>query len=146
MKSNKCEIRKRSVTDTEVCFCEFNKNKTKSFTRRLTWARFTIMMTLLTAELRFEKSFRTFWMAFAAGQLPIFRARNALITSWSAAGCTAQIAFGASASIAVVSVRFETEQNEEKNIIFFLFWFDFTKLYAWLIAGWLYGSIQNENR
>lgn len=55
----------------------------------LTRAGLADVMTLLTAERRFEESFRALRMTFAVGQLPVFRALDALVTSRAAARVTA---------------------------------------------------------
>lgn len=62
-------------------------------------------MTLLTAERRFEESFRALRMALAVGQLPVLRALDALVTSRPAARVTAEVALGARAAVAVVTAR-----------------------------------------
>lgn len=62
------------------------------------------MMAFFAAKLRFEEAFRTLGMTFAAGQLPVLRTGDTLIAPRTATSGTAQVAFCASASIAVISV------------------------------------------
>lgn len=51
--------------------------------RSLAFARPTIMVTLLTAVIRLEETFRTLGMTFTRGQLPAFGASHALVVSRS---------------------------------------------------------------
>lgn len=78
------------------------------------------VMTLLTAERRFEESFRALRMAFAVGQLPVLRALDALVTSRSAARVTAQIAFGARSAVAVVTalrIHLRTKADDTEMVM-----------------------------
>lgn len=69
-----------------------------------TIARLAVMVTLLASKVRFVKALGALGMAFAGGQLPSSRALDALVAPRSAAGVTAEIALGANATIAVVSI------------------------------------------
>lgn len=81
----------------------------------LTWTRFAIMVAFLTPEVGLEKALWTFGMTFAAGQLPILWTFNTLITSRSAACCTAQIAFGAGAAVTVIPAWTNRQNTFEMN-------------------------------
>lgn len=52
-------------------------------------ASFTVVMALLATELGFEESLWALGMTFASSELPTLGTRNALISSWSAAGVAA---------------------------------------------------------
>jgi hypothetical protein len=71
----------------------------------LTVTSLAVVMALLAPKFRFEKTLRTLGVAFTTGQLPIFGTHHTLVATWSAARVTAQIAFGTSSSVAVVTVE-----------------------------------------
>lgn len=66
------------------------------------FASTAIVMALLTAEVGFEESFRTFWVTLSRRQLPTARTSHALISSRPGASFTRQIALGALASVAII--------------------------------------------
>lgn len=68
-----------------------------------TVAGLAIVMTFLTAEIRFVKSLGAFRMAFACCQLPASRTMHALITTRSAARVATEITLGTDTAIAVVT-------------------------------------------
>lgn len=71
------------------------------------------MMTPLATIFRFEESLWTLWIAFTEGQVPVFGAFHALITSRSVACATTQVAFLTRASVAVVATRAINELKEK---------------------------------
>lgn len=74
----------------KICIRYPEKKNTHTQTQQLlTVARFAIVMTFLTSEFWLVKTFGTFGMTFAAGQLPTGRTLNTLVTSWPTASVTA---------------------------------------------------------
>jgi hypothetical protein len=63
------------------------------------------VVAFLTTEVRHEKTLRTLGMTFTGGQLPSAWTTDALVPAGSAARHTTQIAFGARAHVAVISVN-----------------------------------------
>lgn len=76
-----------------------------AFQRAFSFARATIMMTLLTTEIGFKETFWAFGMAFAGCQLPASRTGDALIPPGSQARFTRQVTLGALTSVAVITWR-----------------------------------------
>lgn len=84
--------------------------------RRLTIARLTVVMTLLTPELGLEESLGALGMALARCQLPGWRAFDTLVTARTTACITAQITFNATATIAVIAEN-DKIHNEYDNFV-----------------------------
>lgn len=87
----------------------------------LTITSLTVMMTLFTSKFRLEKSLRTFRMTFTSCQLPSFWTSYALISTWTTACVTTQIAFYTRSTITVIAVCGYKQERGRKLIEFFLF-------------------------